>query len=117
MYGVETKVIVQAIKRHRGRFPLDFMFQLSAQEYRSLKYESANLRGWGGRRTPPYAFTEQGVAMVSSVLNSETAIMVNIEIIRAFVRTREFASNYKSLSSKINQLETRYDTNYKVVTN
>ena len=90
LYGVETRVLVQAVKRNLGRFPDDFMFQLDADEREALRSQSviSNTSGRGGRRYAPYAFTEQGVAMLSSVLNSPRAIAVNIEIMRAFVRLR-----------------------------
>ena len=93
LYGVQTKVLVQAVKRNLSRFPADFMFQLSSDEFKTLRSQtvtSKNARG--GRRTAPYAFTEQGVAMLSSVLNSPRAIGVNIEIMRTFVRVRELAA-------------------------
>ena len=87
LYGVETKVLVQAVKRNEGRFPSDFMFQLSNDEWAVLRSQSVTSNsGRGGRRYAPYAFTEQGVAMLSAVLGSERAIAVNIEIMRAFVR-------------------------------
>lgn len=87
LYGVQTKVLVQAVHRNRGQFPDDFMFQLTATEWTVLRSQSVtSKRSRGGRRYPPYAFSEQGVAMLSSVLGSERAIAVNIEIMRAFVR-------------------------------
>ena len=82
LYGVTTKVLVQAVKRHLERFPADFMFQLSRVEFDHLRSQSVTSSQWGGRRYPPYGFTEQGVAMLSSVLNSPRAIQVNIEIMR-----------------------------------
>jgi|GEM_PF-2254381 len=89
LYGVQTKVLVQAVKRNIARFPTDFMFQLSAVEFAALRSQTVTSNtGRGGRRTPPYAFTEQGVAMLSSVLGSPRAIGVNIEIMRTFVRVR-----------------------------
>ena len=86
LYEVETKALNHAVKRNRGRFPDDFMFQLTTEEFDNLRYQFGTSR-WGGRRYPPYAFTEQGVAMLSSVLHSDRAIHVNIEIMRAFVRS------------------------------
>ncbi len=81
LYGVETRVLVQAVRRNRNRFPDDFMFQLTKEEFADLKSQSVmSSSGWGGRRYPPYAFTEQGVAMLSSVLRSQRAVQVNIEI-------------------------------------
>ncbi|WP_425636245.1 ORF6N domain-containing protein [Algoriphagus yeomjeoni] len=104
MYGVETKVLNQAIKRNPERFPKDFMFQLSTEEWENLKSQFVT-SSWGGRRTLPYVFTEQGVAMLSSVLNSPRAIQVNISIIRTFVRIREWVLNYSELQDKIQALQ------------
>jgi hypothetical protein len=106
LYGVETRALVQAVKRNLSRFPRDFMFQLTAAEWTALKSQSViSNAGRGGRRYAPYAFTEQGVAMLSSVLNSERAIAVNIEIMRAFVRIRELLAGDKALALKFEQLE------------
>ena len=102
LYGVETKVLVQAIKRNVERFPADFMFQLTAEEYSALmsQFVTSNA-GQGGRRYAPYAFTEQGVAMLSSVLNSTRAIAINIEIMRAFVQVRAFAATHQDLAKQL----------------
>jgi hypothetical protein len=110
LYGVQTKVLVQAVQRNRGRFPDDFMFQLTATEWAVLRSQFVTSKpGRGGRRYPPYAFSEQGVAMLSSVLGSERAIAVNIEIMRAFVRMRAlFASNHQ-LAKRLDQLEAHLD--------
>lgn len=89
LYGVETKVLKQAVKRNIGRFPSDFMFELSKDEFEFLRSQIVTSNGRGGTRYMPFAFTEQGVAMISSVLNSETAIQINIGIIRAFVAARQ----------------------------
>lgn len=115
LYGVATKALLQAVKRNIGRFPVDFMFQLNARQFRSLRSQivTSNIRG--GRRTMPYAFTEEGVAMLSSVLRSPRAIRVNIEIMRAFVRLRELANEHRDLAQKIDALERRYDSNFEVV--
>ena len=109
LYGVETRVLVQAVKRNLARFPQDFMFQLDAQEIDALRSQSviSNAPGRGGRRYAPYAFTEQGVAMPSSVLSSPRAIAVNIEIMRAFVRLRELIAGNKELARRLDELETR----------
>ncbi|MDR2240736.1 MAG: ORF6N domain-containing protein [Zoogloeaceae bacterium] len=109
LYGVQTRVLVQAVKRNLERFPDDFMFQLDASEWAALRsqFVTSNAPSRGGRRTAPYAFTEQGVAMLSSVLNSERAIAVNIEIMRTFVRLRELLSTNKELAERLNQLEQR----------
>ena len=105
LYGVETRVLVQAVKRNLERFPKDFMFQLENQDLAVLRSQSVISSLHGGRRTAPYAFTEQGVAMLSSVLNSPQAIAVNIEVMRAFVRLREVLAGNKELAAKLNDLE------------
>ncbi len=104
LYDVETKVLIQAVKRNSNRFPEDFMFQLSKEEFKILRSQIVT-SSWGGRRYPPYAFTEQGVAMLSSVLNSEKAVHVNIAIMRAFVQLRKFLLSSESLSIKLKELE------------
>jgi ORF6N domain len=110
LYGVATKVLLQAVKRNAGRFPEDFMFQLTAAEWSALRSQIVtSTTGRGGRRYTPYVFTEQGVAMLSSVLNSERAIAVNIEIMRAFVKLRELLSSNRELARRFAQLETRLD--------
>lgn len=106
LYGVQTKVLVQAVKRNLARFPDDFMFQLEKQDLAVLRSQSVTSSSThGGRRTAPYAFTEQGVAMLSSVLGSPRAIAVNIEIMRTFVRVRELATTHGDLASRLNELE------------
>lgn len=116
LYGVGTKVLVQAVKRNARRFPSDFMFQLSSEEYEvCLKSQFVTSKGRGGRRTPPYAFTEQGVAMLSSVLNSDRAVLVNIEIMRAFVRLRQVLAANADLARKLDALERKYDAQFRVV--
>lgn len=118
LYGVATRVLVQAVKRNLSRFPDDFMFQLTAEEFAALRSQSvisnAN-RPRGGRRYAPYAFTEQGVAMLSSVLRSKRAIQVNIEIMRAFVRLRQMLTSRADLARKLDALERKYDAQFKVV--
>jgi hypothetical protein len=110
LYGVATKVLLQAIKRNIGRFPLDFMFQLTAAEWAALRSQFVTSKPQrGGRRYTPFVFTEQGVAMLSSVLNSERAIAVNIEIMRAFVKLRELLVSNKELARRFDQLEARVD--------
>jgi hypothetical protein len=104
MYGVLTKVLNQAVKRSIDRFPDDFIFQLNAEEWENLKSQISN-SSWGGRRTLPYVFTEQGVAVLSSVLNSPGVIQVNISIIRIFVKIRAWASNYSEYQEKIQVLQ------------
>jgi hypothetical protein len=115
LYGVETRVLVQAVKRNIQRFPPDFMFQLTSQEFADLKSQSVISRSWGGRRTPPHAFTEQGVAMLSSVLNSERAIEVNVIIMRAFVKLRGLLATHADLARKLEALEKKYDAQFRVI--
>jgi len=115
LYEVETKRLVEAVKRNRDRFPADFMFQLTKQEFDHLRSQFATSSSWGGRRYPPYAFTEQGVAMLSSVLRSKRAVQVNVEIMRIFVRLRQMLSTHKDLARKIEALEKKYDSQFKVV--
>jgi hypothetical protein len=109
LYGVQTKVLVQAVKRNRERFPSDFLFELNNHEVTNLRSQFVT-SSWGGRRYSPFAFTEQGVAMLSSVLNSPQAIRVNIEIMRAFVQLREMISTNKELSRKLDELERKVAT-------
>jgi hypothetical protein len=104
MYGVEVKRLNQAVKRNNSRFPEDFMFQLSQDEFQNLKSQFVT-SSWGGIRKLPYAFTEQGVAMLSSVLNSETAIQVNIQIIRLFTKMKQLILDNKDLWMKIEKIE------------
>ena len=114
LYGVETRAVVQAVKRNAQRFPADFMFQLSPEEWDSLRSQTvisnASGPGRGGRRTAPYAFTEQGVAMLSSVLSSERAVAVNIEIMRTFVRVRELAATHQDLAKRLAELEMKTES-------
>lgn len=106
LYGVPTGHLNRAVKRNGSRFPVDFMFQLGAEEARNLKCQ-IGISSWGGRRAFPYAFTEQGVAMLSSVLNSERAVKVNIAIMRAFVKLRETLETNRELARKFAELEKR----------
>ncbi|MCL5238377.1 MAG: ORF6N domain-containing protein, partial [Nitrospirae bacterium] len=109
LYDVEPKVLIQAVKRNIDRFPEDFMFQLTNQEFVNLKSQIVT-SSWGGiRRATPYAFTEQGVAMLSSVLRSKQAVLVNIAIMRAFVKLREILSTHKELAHKLAQLERKME--------
>jgi hypothetical protein len=107
--------LVQAVKRNLERFPEDFMFQLSRDEFSILRSQSVTSSYWGGRRYPPYAFTEQGVAMLSSVLHSQRAIQVNIEIMRAFIRLRQILASNAELARKLDELEKKYDAQFKEV--
>lgn len=115
LYGVETRVLVQAVKRNLERFPEDFMFQLSREEFAVLRSQIVTSSNWGGRRYPPYAFTEQGVAMLSSVLRSQRAIRVNIEIMRAFIRLRQMLASHAELARKLEALEEKYDAQFQEV--
>ncbi len=115
LYAVETRVLVQAVRRNIQRFPPDFMFQLNKREFDDLRSQSVTSSGWGGRRHPPYVFTEQGVAMLSSVLKSRRAVLVNIEIMRTFVRLRRMLASNVELSRKLHALEQKYDTQFKIV--
>lgn len=115
LYGLGTKVLVQAVKRNIDRFPSDFMFQLSKTEIENLKSQSVTSSSWGGRRTAPYAFTEHGVAMLSSVLKSPRAVVVNIDIMRAFVQLRRMAAEHGDLTRRLDELEKRFDSNFQAV--
>jgi phage regulator Rha-like protein len=117
LYGVETGALVRAVKRNRDRFPTDFMFQLTKEEFDSLRCQigTSKTAGRGGRRYPPYAFTEQGVAMLSGVLRSKRAVQVNIAIMRAFVRLREILATHKDLARKLEAMERKYDEQFRGV--
>ena len=133
LYGVSTKVLLQALKRNIDRFPVDFMFQLTNQEVRDLRSQivtsrlqepettaelarlGATMQGYGGRRYNPYVFSEQGVAMLSSVLTSPRAVAVNIEIMRTFVQLRRMALTDSELARKLNFLEKKYDSQFKTI--
>ncbi len=115
LYGVEPRTLVQAVKRNVERFPQDFMFHLTRDEWRNLKSQSV-ISSWGGaRRAPPYAFTEQGVAMLSSVLRSKRAVRVNVEIMRTFVRLRRILTENASLARRLEELEKKCDAQFRVV--
>ena len=118
LYSVETRVLVQAVKRNIDRFPEDFMFQLTDEEFVNLKSQIV-ISSWGGsRRAKPYAFTEQGVAMLSGVLHSERAVQVNIAIMRAFIKLREIMATHRELARKLEDLEIRlgeHDEQFNVV--
>jgi len=114
LYGVENRALIQAVQRNRNRFPADLMFQINNQELTVLRSQIV-ISSWGGRRYIPFAFTEQGVAMLSSVLNSPQAVRINIEIMRAFVRLREMISTNKELSEKLDELERKVSTHDKAI--
>jgi hypothetical protein len=115
LYDVEPRALVQAVKRNIERFPEDFMFQLNADEFANLKSQIVTSSWGGARRAAPYAFTEQGIAMLSSVLRSQRAVQVNIEIMRAFVRLRRLLMSHADLARKLAELEKKYDAQFRVV--
>jgi hypothetical protein len=117
LYEVDAKVLNQAVKRNLDRFPEDFMFQLTAEESARLRSQTVTLKTGRGqhRKYLPYAFTEQGVSMLSSVLRSKRAVMVNVEIMRAFVRLRQMLASNVALARKLAALEKKYDAQFKVV--
>jgi len=117
LYGTETKVLKQAVRRNIKRFPKDFMFELTKEEYNALRSQIVTLENGRGKHSKynPFAFTEQGVAMLSSVLNSPKAIEVNIQIIRAFVFVRQYALTHKDLTNKLKELESKYNKQFKDV--
>ena len=115
LYRVQTKVLVQAVRRNSQRFPSDFMFRLTPREFQILRSQSVTSKNAGGRRYPPYAFTEQGVAMLSSVLRSPRAIQVNIAIMRTFVRLREFLLTHEQIAQRLAILEDKCDGQFEVV--
>ncbi len=114
LYGIETKVLKQAVKRNRKRFPPDFIFELSKEEFENLRSQFVT-SSWGGIRYMPYAFTEQGIAMLSSVIKSEQAIGMNIAIMRAFVQMRKMIDSNKELSNRIAKLQVQYDKKFVIV--
>jgi len=117
LYGVETSNLNKAVKRNPDRFPEDFMYQLTKEEADSLRFQigMSKASGRGGRRYLPHAFTEQGVAMLSSVLNSKRAVQVNIAIMRAFVKLREMIASHKVLARRLDELEKQYDQQFRIV--
>lgn len=115
LYEVETKRLKEAVRRNIKRFPPDFMFELTRNEFESLRSQIASSNTRGGTRYLPFAFTEQGLAMLSGVLNSDKAIEVNISIMRAFVLLREFALTHKELSARLHELEKKYNKQFKDV--
>jgi hypothetical protein len=114
LYGVKTKVLLQAVRRNKKRFPLDFMLCLEKQEVANLRSQFVT-SSWGGSRYRSYAFTEQGIAMLSSVLKSERAIQVNIQIMRTFSKLRQLMASHEDLRRKIEDMECRYDQQFRVI--
>lgn len=115
LYGVETRALLQAVRRNRDRFPSDFCFRLTSRESRNLRSRSVISSSWGGRRHAAYGFTEQGVAMLSSVLRSRRAIRVNVAIMRAFVRLRAMLASQDEWGRKLEGLGKKYDAHFRVV--
>jgi hypothetical protein len=114
LFGIPTNVFNQAVKRNLDRFPPDFMFQLTENEWEILMSQFVT-SSWGGRRKLPFAFTEHGVAMLSGILRSDTAIRMNILIIRAFIQIRQMALEHQDLKTRINELEKKYDLRFESV--
>ncbi len=115
LYGVSTKRLNEQVKRNIDRFPEDFMFQLTQDEYDDLRSQFATSSSWGGRRYPPYVFTEHGAVMPANVLKSEVAINVSIQVVRAFVRLRGMLAAHEELSRKLDEMERKYNARFKVV--
>ena len=115
LYGVETKVLKQAVRRNAKRFPVDFMFELKTEEEKTLRSQSVTLKRGKHSKYLSFAFTEQGVAMLSSVLNSDRAIQVNIQIMRAFSKLREMLSTHEDLKEKMETMEKKYDQQFQVI--
>lgn len=115
MYGVETRYLNKAVKRNIARFPSDFMFQLTQEEYKSLMFHIGTSKGRGGTRKLPFVFTQEGVAMLSGVLNSQRAVQVNVQIMRVFVKLRTILMEHKDLKRKIEDMENKYDGQFKIV--
>jgi hypothetical protein len=115
LYGVETRYLNKAVKRNSARFPSDFMFQLSKEEYNGLMFQIGTSKGHGGTRKLPYVFTQEGVAMLSGVLHSHRAVQVNIEIMRAFVKLRTILIEHKDLKRKVEDIEKKFDGQFRIV--
>ena len=116
LYGVTTARLNQQVRRNIDRFPDDFAFLLTQQEFADLKLHFAtSSSGWGGRRKPPYAFTEHGALMAANVLRTPIAITTSVEVVRAFVRLREMLASHKQLARRLDELEKKYDSQFKVV--
>lgn len=116
IYGVETRVLVQAVKRNMGRFPGDFMYQLTDDEWAILRSQFVISKGRGGRRYAPYAFTEHGALMLASVLNSERAVEIGVLVVRAFIRLRELLANNKELANRLEDMEHNLSTHDQAIT-
>jgi hypothetical protein len=114
IYGIETKRLKEAVRRNTVRFPEDFMFELTQEEFKNLRTQFAS-SSWGGSRYPPFAFTEHGAVMLASILNSETAVKASLFVVRTFVKLRQLTGSYKELAEKVVQLEEKYDTQLEYV--
>jgi len=114
LYGIETRVLKQAVRRNIKRFPKDFMFELTREEFLNLRSQ-IEISSWGGTRYTPMVFTKQGVAMLSSVLNSDRVIQVNIQIVRTFTKLRKMLSTHEDLKRKIEDMENKYDKKFQIV--
>ncbi len=114
IYGVETKMLKRAVRRNIERFPEDFMFELTDEEFQNLRFQFGT-SSWGGSRYAPFAFTEHGAVMLASVLNSETAVKASIYVVRTFVKIRQLVSGYQELSERMNTLENKYDGQFEQV--
>jgi hypothetical protein len=117
LYGIETKMLKRAVKRNLDRFPNDFMFELTPEEFADLRHQIGTSTAWGGTRYMPFAFTEHGVVMLSSVLNTTVAINASIKVVRAFIKLRNLLGAYEELSSRVDTLETQYDAKFDAVFN
>jgi hypothetical protein len=115
LYDVETRSLLQAVKRNRERFPSDFMFQLTRKEFESLRSQSVISKGRGGRRYLPYAFTEHGAIMAANVLSSKGAVQASVQVVRAFIRLRQMLASNAELAHKLSEIERKYDAQFKVV--
>lgn len=115
LYGVETRALVQAVKRNDKKFPLDFMFQLTPKEFDSLRSQAVISKGRGGRRHLPYAFTEHGAIMAANVLNSDRAVEASVQVVRAFVKLRQMLASNIDLAAKLSDMEQKYDRRFKIV--
>ncbi len=114
MYGVDNKTLKRAVRRNFDRFPEDFMFELTAEEFQNLRYQFGT-SSWGGSRYPPFAFTEHGAVMLASILNSETAVKASIFVVRTFIKLRQLISGYHELAERMDGLEEKYDSQFEQV--
>ncbi len=115
LYGVATKRLNERVKRNKDRFPADFVFQLTKDEWEALRSQIATSKGRGGRRVPPYAFTEHGALMAASILNTPIAIQVSVQVVRTFIRLRQLLASNSALAQKLEALERKYDAKFRIV--